>query len=548
MLLLFLISCEKKNSIQNTDLSTLTSNPFLERAKQFNKENQKDSAFYYFNLAKNSFLENNDSLGVGRALVNMAIIQSDRGDYFGSIETSIEAKKFIKYKKDSNVLRTLASNYNNLGVASNYLKNHNESYNYYLKAIDNAVDKNIYVYYNNIGDNLITQKRFNEAKRYLEKANITKDSNTLSKAINNLAKVKYLSDAKYNPLPELYQALEIRKKTNDGPGQNSSFETLSTYYLERDKSLSLNFAKMMLDAAINNKSLDDQILALQRIISLERKNYLKNFQNLNSINDTLQTKRNRDKNQFATIRYDVEQKNAQNQLLEKQSLKQIVGIAALVIALISVFVWNEKRKKHIRQEKEKEKELEVKNTELRYSKKVHDVVANGLYHMMIDIDNNPNINKMKILNDMEKMYEESRDISHEKSADIDFYERFGKMINSYSSLEQKVISTKYAENVWEKVSQNSQSEIFYVIREILVNMKKHSGAKLVVLKFEKDEDALHITYTDNGKGIKNLTTQKGAGIRNTENRIDAIEGDIIFEENPTGGLIIKITIPIQKYV
>ncbi|MDO3427028.1 hypothetical protein QWT87_19290 [Chryseobacterium sp. APV1] len=551
IIILFLItSCKKENNIQNiNNTSVLTTNPFLEKAKKFKKENLTDSAFYYFNLSKNSFLEKNDSLGVGRSLVNMAIIQTDQGDYFGGLETSFEANKFIKYKKDSNVLRTLAANYNNLGIASNYLKNNDDAYKYYLKAIRNAIDQNIYVYYNNIGDNLITQRKFNEAKHYLEMAMNTRDSTVLAKVINNLAKVKYLSNNEYNPLPELNRALEIRKKKKDSFGQNSSFETLSTYYLQKDKNTSLNYAKMMLQKAIDNKSLDDQILALQRIISLEPKNYLTNFQKLNSIADTLQTKRNRDKNQFATIRYDLEGERAKGEKLkadnEVQQIKNNVKLGFLGTLLIIGFIWYIKRQKQLKQEKE----IEVKNTQLKMSKKVHDVVANGLYHMMIDVQNNPEMDKTKILNNIEKMYEESRDISHENIAEKDFAQRFINMITSYSSEEVKVLPVSYKESIWENIPYNTQLELYYIIREILVNMKKHSKAQRASVKFEKNDKNLTIRYTDNGVGIDDLEQQKGTGIHNTENRIESIGGDITFEKNPTGGLIIEITIPIQsKYV
>ncbi|WP_449400144.1 sensor histidine kinase [Chryseobacterium wanjuense] len=177
------------------------------------------------------------------------------------------------------------------------------------------------------------------------------------------------------------------------------------------------------------------------------------------------------------------------------------------------------------------------------------MVANGLYHMMIDVQNNPEVDKTRILNDIEKMYEESRDISHENIREEDFSLRFINMIKSYSSQEQVVLPVGYKENIWENVSYNVQLELYYIVREILVNMKKHSHAKLASVKFEKDNDSLKIKYTDNGIGINNINEQKGAGIHNTENRIDSIGGDIIFEKNPTGGLIIQITIPINlKYV
>ncbi|MFY1048044.1 tetratricopeptide repeat protein [Chryseobacterium sp. GP-SGM7] len=528
----------------------ITSNPNFEKAKNF-KNTSVDSAFYYFNIAKNDFLNKKDSVGAARSLVNMAIIQSDTGDFYGSIETSLEADKYLKTAVKNNFVKNLySSNYNNLAISSKSLKNYSDAEKYYQDALE-TTNKDEYksIINNNISDALILQNKPESAIKLLKRLLKTKDSISYARVLNNLAKAKFLGNSNYNAIPELEKALQIRKAKKDSLGLNSSFATLADFFRNKDKAQSLFYAKLMLDRAEKNESPDDQLEALQKIIDLDEKNYLKYFNRFQKLNDSLQTSRNKAKNQFAIVRYDVEQKNAQNQILEKTAFQQNIGIAFLILLLATGFFWNEKRKKNIRREKEQEKQLEIKNTELKYSKKVHDVVANGLYHLMIEIENNPNIDKMKILNDMEKMYEESRDISHDKLTEIDFYKRFSKMINSYYTEEQKVIPIKYVENIWENIPQNTQSELFYVVREILVNMKKHSDAKLVVLKFEKNDHALYITYTDNGKGIKNLDIQRGAGIRNTENRIDTIGGDVIFEENPTGGLIIKITIPIHsKYV
>lgn len=535
-------SCKKDNIVS----SEPPTNKDFERAELFKKNNIADSAFYYFNLSKNSFLEKNDSIGAARALVNMAFIQNAKGDFFGSIETSLESNKFLKYENNAIAKKILTSNYNNIANASNSLKSFDSALVYYKKAIRYADnDEAKYICYNNIGDVLISQGNLKLAKTYLEKAIHAENIDNYARALNNFAKAKYLDDKNYNPLPEIVKALEIRKKTRDNLDLNSSFETLSTYYLDKDRNLSLEFAKKMLTEATNNNSPNDQITALKRIVTLEPENYLQNFQKFDSINDNIQTERNRHKSQFAMVRYDVEQKNTENQVLKNKNFKQNIGIASLILALVIGGFWYRKRQKQLKQEKE----LEVKNTQLKISKKVHDVVANGLYHMMIDVQNNPEMDKTRILNDIEKMYEESRDISHENIVEEDFAMRFINMIMSYSSDQQKVLPVGYKESIWENISYNTQLELYYILREILVNMKKHSQAKLASVRFEKDNDNLKIRYTDNGVGINDSDLHKGTGIRNTENRIESIGGDIIFEKNPKGGLIIQITIPIQsKYV
>lgn len=549
LLSVILLSCiDKKTGKENIASAEI----YYKKAKS----DTTGSSFYYFNLAKNFYSEANDSVGVARSLVNMAILQEQKGDYYGSIETSLEAVRYLNKKKDDISLRTYASNFNNMAICSSYLYEFDNCIKYYEKAIQyTTIQEDKYMYQNNLGSALITLGKYKNAIKHIELSLPTTDSLKYAMVINNLARAKHYDNQTYNPLPEFYKALEIRKRNNSSEGENSSYATLANFFLLNNKEKALFYAKKMLNTAKKNNSLEDQVQALQKIINLETKDYISYFRDFQALNDSIQIGRSKAKNQFATIRYDVEKRNGENQKLKADNSEKENKILLLFIALvlsIIIIIWIRKRKKRIEQEKEllkQEKELEVKNTQLKMSKKVHDVVANGLYHMMIDVQNNPEMDKTKILNDIEKMYEESRDISHENIAEKDFALRFINMITSYSSNEQKVLPVGYKESVWENISYNTQLELYYILREILVNMKKHSKAKLASVKFEKDNDRLKIRYTDNGIGINNLNQQKGTGILNTENRIESIGGDITFEKNPTGGLIIQITIPIQtKYV
>ena len=59
----------------------------------------------------------------------MAIIQTDNGDFFGGIETSLEAEKFLK-KNDSITNQLKSSNYNNLALANDELENFDKKFSY----------------------------------------------------------------------------------------------------------------------------------------------------------------------------------------------------------------------------------------------------------------------------------------------------------------------------------------------------------------------------------------------------------------------------------
>lgn len=542
ILLIFLSSCNKK-TLDNQDKSTAYS--YYKKAKK----NNNDSAFYYFNLAKNSYLDIKDSSGVARSLVNMAIIQHNQGDYYGSIETSLEANNFLKNVQDSIIRWTLASNYNNMGICSSYLYDFDSSIKYYTEALKYVNDtESKYLYHNNLGDVLTTLGDYKHALRNFKIALQTNNKINYARALNNLAKAKYYDNKNYNPLPEFFEALKIRQELNDPYAQNSSYATLSEYFFDKDRTQSLNYARKMLEISIKNNSKEDQLQALQKIVNLDNKNYLSYFRQFQVLNDSVQILKSRAKNQFAVVRYDVEQKNAENQKLRANNkieiIKRNVGIGSLSILLIAGFYWYKKRKKRL----EQEKELEVKNTQLKISKKVHDVVANGIYQVMTKIENLDQINKDEVLDELEFVYEKSRDISYEKpdvkSSKRNFSEEISELIGSFNNENVKTYLAGNDTNTWENLSKTKQEEIYQIIRELLVNMKKHSHADRVSFRFERENNEIKIYYTDNGIGISEQMIHKN-GLANTDSRIETLNGEIIFDTKTEKGLKIYISFPVS---
>jgi tetratricopeptide (TPR) repeat protein len=538
-LLIFLIlfsSCKKTNTLDQNDSIADT---YYKKAKKAGQ----DSAFYYFNLAKNSYLEKPDSVGVGRSLVNMAIIQYNNGDYYGSIETSLEANKFLKNPQDSIAKLTLAASYNNMGICSSYLYDFDNSVKFYKEALKYVnIPENKYTYYNNLGNVLTTVEKYPEAKKNLKQALNTKNKISYARALNNLARAKFNENPNYDALPELYQALKIRQEEKNPYEENSSYATLSNYFLKKDSNKALDYAKKMLEVSMKNDSKEDQIQALQKIINLDKKNYFKYFVRFQTLNDSVQIARSKAKNQFAVVRYDVEVKNAENQLLKNKNFKQTIGLTSLGLIIIGGIFWYRKRKKRLQQEKE----LEVKNTQLKMSKKVHDVVANGIYQVMTKIENQEDFDKDKALDELEFVYEKSRDISYEKidamHEEKDFDEKISELIGSFKN---DFVNTYIAGNekeIWENVSNTTQDEVYQVIRELLVNMKKHSEAERVAFRFERENNLIKIYYTDNGIGISGDIIYKN-GLSSTVSRIETIQGEIIFDTKTEKGLKITISFP-----
>lgn len=89
-LLIIIYSCSEKQYSDKKEINLL-----YEKAFDYQESGKTDSAFLYFYKAKDIFLQRKDSFGTAKCLVNLAIIQETKGDYFGSQETALLALRFL---------------------------------------------------------------------------------------------------------------------------------------------------------------------------------------------------------------------------------------------------------------------------------------------------------------------------------------------------------------------------------------------------------------------------------------------------------------------
>ena len=547
-LLLFILNCSKVDSISEKNLGDY----YYEKAEIDYYNKKYNSSFSLFNSSFQEFIAHKNPEKASRALAFQAIIQTIEGDYFGSEKTSTEALNLIQKSKISND-NLLVSIYNQIALNKEYQKDFASSTFWYeLAEKKNKDPYNSLVILNNIAVGFYEQGKYDKAIIILKKINSKKIDSLELKAriIDNLSYVMFLKNKNYKAEKGLFVALKIREKEKDLWGQNASHAHLAKYFLEKNHEKSIYHSRKMFEIAKQLDSPDDQLEALQKLIALEPSEKSKfYFSKYQKINDSLQNARSKAKNQFALIRYETEKEKTENAQNKIKILNRNIALLSLFSTIIISIFWYRKRKKQTEREKEllkQEKEIEVKNTQLKFSKRVHDVVANGLYQTMVEIQNIDNLPKENILDKLENLYEKSRDISNENPQEktLNFSEKISEMLSSFSCEEIKVLIIGNSENYWKQLSEISKKELFYILRELMVNMKKHSLATAVVLKFEINKNIFSVKYTDNGVGIKDFEKKYGSGIQNTENRIAKINGDINFEKNPKGGLIVNMNIPL----
>lgn len=546
ILFILIFTCCSKRKL---NIANEISNPEFNTATNFYKKNMPDSAFAHFNDAKNEYLESKDSVGAGKSLIYMSIISIENGDYFGGQEIALQALNCFNTSNKRHY-KYLCSNYHELGVASSFLKNYKNAINFYKKSIYYAdssnnlsiVENSLALTYRDINNYQQSIKLFRNILS--KKLNKTDYSRTLS----NYAYTMWKYDPKYNAKTALLKALSIGKSENNLWGQNASYAHLSEYYEVKHPDTSLIYAMKMYEVAKAIESPDDQLQALQKLIRLSPDNKVKSCYTIyQKLDDSLQNARRAAKNQFALIRYETEKNKADNLLLQKDvSAKryQLIIIISIALLLFSYgILWYRKRKLKI----ELKAENSIRENQLQTSKKVHDKVANKIYRVMSEVENKDDLNKDHLLDQLEYIYNTSRDISYEITENRQiktFSQQLSELFSAYISNKRSIEVIHNKEELWANVQEKTKGEIFIVLLELMNNMKKHSGATAVKIQFKKYQNIISIHYQDNGIGLPQKMTYNN-GLRNTETRIENISGTITFETMEKTGLGISISFPIH---
>ncbi|MCZ4224968.1 tetratricopeptide repeat-containing sensor histidine kinase [Pedobacter rhodius] len=540
LIILLLASC-KKNTTQQR-VQTLSEN--YNQAWVYRDSSKLDSAYISFSKAKDEYLGRKDSIGFAKSLINMAEIAYLNGDYFGSQELATQVDSYLDSTKKVE-RELLSSNYNTLGNVSNGLERYEEANTFFKKAIlytKNAAALNLY--YNNIGVDLLYLKRYGEAISYFSKSAGDESSSTSAMKLSNIAKAKWQQNPDFNPVPLFKKALSIRLSDNNLRGQNASHAHLADYYMAIKSDSAIIHAYKMYEIAKKINSPDNQLEALQKLIKLspseQSKTYFDIYQKLE---DSVQTTRSTAKNQFALIRYETEKSKADNLVLQKDNEEKKYQLLFLISGIVLLgtgsIIWYRKRKQRLKLEAENA----IRQNQLKTSKKVHDKVANKIYRVISEVENKDDLDRNHLLDQLEHIYNTSRDISYEitdSQQSRTFSQQLSAMFSAYISNTRFVEVTNNEDELWANVPENTKAEIFIILLELMTNVKKHSQATSVKIRFHKNQNIISINYHDNGIGLpKNVIYNNG--LKNTETRIKNISGTITFESTNKSGLEILIS-------
>ena len=554
-----LSSCKKEQPNNSKPKANPNYSAYFTLAEKHLVNQENDSAFYYYNKSKLACNLTTDSEKIIYSLLKMSIIQQNEGDYSSSETTATEAISF--FQKTTNpyykcaVYNILGINYENLLDFDNAIINYNLAYQQATDELQKAIlQNNAAVVYMDMHD---YQRAIQTLMPLTLKKEILNNSENYARVLDNLG-YSYYKIGNSKSLDHLNQSLKIRKQIKDDFGMISSYMHLSEFHKKNKPKLSNDYAHLAYEKATKINSVDDRLKSLALLIENSSGNESKEFSILHlRINDSINKVRQKAKNQFVKIKYDSKKEREENLslktqkaenalLLEQQKNRNLILYLAVgIIIMISVFVYN-----YLVAKNKREKIKTSYNTETRIAKKLHDELANDVYHTMAFAetqDLSTIQNKEILLTNLDTIYSRTRNISRENSTvetGTLFVSHLKEMMSAFNTDNVNVLTNGIDLVDWLAIESNKKIIIYRVIQELLINMKKHSQCSLVVLTFKQNEKKLQIDYTDNGVGATIEQLNSKNGLQNVENRIQAIKGIITFETKSNKGFKVQFIIPI----
>lgn len=518
---------------------------------------QPDSAFNHYTKSQFYYQQASDSSGVAKALLNMGGIQKEQNDFFGSKETLTEALKFTIKNKDQ---QTYFSILDRLAQDHRKLKNLQEAAALYQIILKESPLQDLAAYQNNLATIYIDQKKFTDAITLLEviSGDDLQHSNTLTaRVLDNLAYAKWSMGTSVPPENFLF-ALEIRKDINDLKGVLASYTHLGEFYMGRQPNRAMVYFDSVIDISrkLNIPRAEQEALKFKMQLAPQNITYKNRYITLQ---DSLSASELKVKTQFAKYKYDDKLKQESILRLEKEKATKeleasrertakwafFIGVLGLLILLVLGYYLYKQRVRRLRTQNRADRVEASYKTEAVLSQRLHDDFGAGLHHVMLLVQSKSE--PEKILNELDKLYQQSRDFSREINAvdtGVNYKEALYTMLDQIKPENTRLLISGSKEIAWQVLSNVTKITLYKVLRELFINMAKHSQATIVTLNFKTNSEGIEIRYSDNGVGVSQNEKIIKNGLLNTEKRIEAIGGTITFDSIQGDGFKALITMPI----
>ena len=542
-----------------------------------------DSAYFHYHKANEYFQSINQSYNSARMLYNMAVIQKDIKDFTGSEILTFQAiQKFEELNRPINMYLC----YNLLGVIFNEIREYNKAIYYNEKALaylDDVENKGTYKEgsFNNLG--LIYQKmnKYDESISHFEEA-LKNDNlknlniNLYTRLLDNMAYSKLLRKDSIDLYPLFLRALIIRDSVGNNFGVSISKFHLSKYYLSRNDTskaiLTALESYKLADEVKNNKVI---LKSLRLLTEIDNKNSDQYFESYIDLNDILQDQERKQRNKFTRIRFETDEYIEETERLDTERKIVVAGsiVAVFIISLLFLIKVQRGKNKELLFDKKQQKANEEiyslmlrqqvrleegkLNERNRIAEDLHDGVLGrifgtrmGLGFLSLEGEENTLKKHKDLIEELQKIEKEIRDISHELKAEcfsteFNFIILVEDMLKSQSKIGGFEYNLFSDENIsWNSINENVKINCYRVLQEAVYNVNKHANASQFEVHFKLADHVMQLSIHDNGSGFNTRKKRKGIGLKNIKIRAKNINAKFVLKSTLTKGTSLELTIPV----
>lgn len=493
-----------------------------------------------FNLAAKYHLQ---SLELFETLKNLRgqsfCLQSLGNDFFFLKEyTDAETyyKKSLRLKEQLEDKRGVLTTTISLGDVYKDMNQHQKAESYYKTARAEAVKlklpgeeaRALHQYgllYKRMGENEKARESFNKSMVLSKQMG---DSVTLAKTRSEVIDLDLREQNRLKTETQMLDVLNTTLRTGDRQQEALEYNRLSEYYeSNKDFEQALYYLKKheALTDTVAGKAVLFQLKELENSYNTEKK-----------------------EKEIALLKKDQQLHAAE--LARERANKIIVIIALISVVAISILLINRYR---IGNRTKRILEMErVRNT---IARDLHDDIGstlssiNIISQLALKDANGSASHFQRIAQHSSRMMESMSDIVWSINPNNDSLEQVIAKMKEFTAEILDPLDITYSfsgETLLLTLSLDvaQRKNLFLIFKEAINNAAKYSRATDVSISFLHQNNTLHITITDNGRGFELATASSGNGLKNMKERAHTIGGELTVRSDVANGTSIGLTLPI----
>jgi len=551
---------------------------------------KNDSSIYYQELALEQRREFGDSLEVARSLTSLSSAYKATDHFNKAIWLERKALSIREQFERSDV----AKSYNNLGLLYLSKGKIDSALNWFSVGLDHADgdDDMLARLYGNMGVCFYELDSVDAAFKYIELGLtyeiLTGNENAIIQSISNLASIHVGEGLARNGVRVLLAQLEKAMENEFGRAIPMIHYQLGQAYnaLNKMDSATWNYLEARRMGAWEDPDLDHEISKELLLIYASSGNSdaaLKETMRFDSLSSFLFHESTakalaESEKKYETIKLKAQTKSQKAQLMENRMNFMIVGLTLLALLFIVASVAYYQRQKALiasKNERIKQQEVDelIQKQELasvnamiegqeierkRIAQDLHDRIGSQLStlkHGMESLEEKVEKGQKEGKEQFQSTYgmidhlvEEVRKISHNMISGV--LMKFG-LEAAIRDLSQTVMSTGQIavvcafHNLDERIDGRIELAVYRIIQELVANVLKHARADELTLSFNRQNGTLNVVVEDNGVGFDpKKASGGGMGLRNIDERINALQGTYSIDSQINRGTIVIIDIPL----